>query len=236
MMGHSEPLTYLDILVRISSEHPHNQRVVDYCFELSSLHADFFWMLEWLETSYGLTLDMDPPESGLGLIRKKFLITRTEDDFSFRLYAYQEKVYQLINLVCNIGLNERDPKQRENILNWLENNEPPLREELRFFKDNIIIRDMIDRRQSLTHRLSKYDLQILGRTERFLEWLSWDPALDTLAEKDATDVAVSSFNIDNLYQKSRQKLEEVERDISAFGHALCAEILSILSHRDLLKN
>ena len=191
-------------------------------------------MLEWLETSYGLTFDMDSPESGLGLIRKKFLITRTEDDFSFRLYAYQEKAYQLINLVCNIGLNERDPKQRGNILNWLENNEPPLREELRFFKDNIVIREMIGRRQALTHRLSKYDLQILGRTERFLEWLSWDPDLDTLAEKDPTDVALSSFNIDDLYHRTRKKLEGVERDLSTFGHALCGRILEILVRRRLL--
>lgn len=230
-----EQLTYLDLLVKVCSRHPNYGSVVDYCFELSALHMEFFWILDWLEKSYGYISDMEPPESALGLIHKKFLVAHAEDDFCFRLYAYQEKVYQLLNAVFNIGLSERDQMHRDNIRNWLGTNEPGLLQRLKYFKEHSVIRGMIEQRQALTHRLSKHDIQILGQTLRYFEWLSWDPDLDILAEKDQVDVALDSFRVDDLYTRTKTKLEAVERDLSGFAHALCGDVLNSLSRRGLLK-
>lgn len=228
-------LTYLDLLAKVPSRHPCYQSVTDYCFELSALHMEFFWILDWLEKSYGYTSDMEPPESALGLIQKKFLVAHAEDDFCFRLYAYQEKVYQLLNAAFNIGLSEWDQKQREKIRKRLEMKEPGLFQRLRYFKEHGVIREMIERRHSVTHRVFRHNIQFLSQIPRYIEWLSWEPGLDILAEKDEIDVALATFRIDDLYAYTKMKLETVERDLSAFAHEMCGDVLKSLGRRGLLK-
>jgi len=231
---------YPTLAIKISSDHPRYDKVVDYCFELASLHLDLEWTLDWLGRSYGLISDREPPESQLGLILKKHLIAHTEDDYRFRLYAYQQKVYQLTNAVFPIGEGERSDELRIKVSFWVDENEKKLATRLKFFYEPNTIREMIKDRSALTHRLRPTDFKMLSGIERFFDWVRWDPEMDELANRDVmdvADVAKDTFVIDDHYQKVTKKLEQIQRELSDFGDAFCSDILNsdYLARKDLLR-
>jgi len=225
------------LALKISSEHPQYGTVIDYCFELTSLHMDLFWTQDSLERFYEYTSDMESPDSPLGLILKKHLIAHTEDDFRFRLYAYQQKVYQLINAVFAIGENEENPKLPEGVSCWVGENEKDVSTRLRFFYENKLIRDMIKQRRALTHRLRPEEMKILRSIERYFDLVYWDPGMEKLGKRDDADVAISSFVVDDHWQKIKGKLGEILRGLSDFGNGLCSDILNsdYLARRGLLR-
>jgi hypothetical protein len=215
----------IDVLRKIDATV--DDRTEAYAVELSCLLEELRWILDTFELFYDDIKIFNPSDSALALIRKKFWIARTDDDFCYRVYDYREKRFQFLNVALSVGLNEHEEKMRAKILDWLSQNDASrLVEQLDFFRKNNAVRRALTRRAALTHRRAIPDIDDLGRSQRFTEWLQWDSEGDLLEGKDSTDIGILSLYVDEHFKKTRDRLYDIHSDLNAFSNELASEILT----------
>jgi hypothetical protein len=88
---------------------------------------------------------------------------------------------------------------------------------------------MIGRKAALAHRLSIRDIRELSQTHRYLEWLCWNPDLDRLGERDETDVAISSFQVDEMKSQTYSRLSQVAQTLGRLSQDFCGALNTSLS-------
>src|SRR5438128_1705226 len=70
-----------------------------YCFELDAIHEDLQWILSEMDAA------CDPPTQRPDLMR--ISVIYHVKNYHYRVYAYREKLAQLINAVLQLGLAEK---------------------------------------------------------------------------------------------------------------------------------
>jgi hypothetical protein len=198
-----------------------------YSFELAAAHVDVWFLRQKLLTFLYETIDaLEAPDSATGLVVKKALVIHVEQDICHWLYSYREKVWQLLNVAFEIGLDERSARLRSEVHRWLgAHGERQLLQELESFDRKEVIRSIIDRRHSLTHRLSPIELRTLSREQILGEYLIWDVEADELLGRDASQVAAGTFEVDEYQQRLVGQLEEIEAAVRDFERRLCSELV-----------
>lgn len=220
------------LLMEVFRNCPTTKHALAYAEELSCLHDELHWILDGFELFFPYCADYDPPESALRLIRQKFLVARTDDDFCYRIYDYQEKCYQLLNAALCIGLNEREEKMREKIRTWLaQEGEQRILDRLQFFQTHEAIRQMLLRRAALTHRRAIPDVEELGRSQRLRDWLRWNPDTDLFEGKDEADVAMMTFVVEEHFRRVYERLCDIKENLSEFANGLADDILAAFLQR-----
>lgn len=207
--------------------------MADYCFELSALEMDFRFIGErLLGQYYDMAEDFEEWGSPEELLLKKFLVTHAQEDACYRLYAYQEKAFQLVNAALAVGCSEEDRELRDKIRGWLrENRERQILERFTAFSRDTTVREMIDLRHGYAHRLSWRDVKGLSGPRRLLEWLDWEPGMDQLLDLDRIDMVSASMDVDAYRQELVGKLQRIEGAIEAFEAGLCRDLEEALEKR-----
>ena len=119
-----------------------------YCFELDAIHEDLRWILSEMDTA------CDPLTQRPDLMR--VAVVYHVQNYHYRVYAYREKLAQLINAVLALGLLEKREVNAERILDKLRCHEDPVYRPtydlLRGLMNDRQIRAVVDRRTLFTHR------------------------------------------------------------------------------------
>jgi hypothetical protein len=119
-----------------------------YCFELDAIHEDLQWILSEMDAA------CDPPTHRPDLMR--ISVIYHVQNYHYRVYAYLEKLAQLINAVLELGLAEERQVNPRRVLEKLGRHKDPacrpIHDLLRGLMKDPQIRAIVDRRILLTHR------------------------------------------------------------------------------------
>ena len=119
-----------------------------YCFELDAIHEDLRWILSEMDAASDLSTQR--PD-----LMRVAVIYHVQN-YHYRVYAYREKLAQLINAVLELGLAEKRGVNAERVLDRLRCHEDPayrpIYDLLRGLMNDPQIRDVVDRRTLFTHR------------------------------------------------------------------------------------
>lgn len=221
--------------------------------ELASYAAELDWIEEelWriredlLGHYYEVTSRDEEPESARGLVLKKFLVVLADEDVCSRLYAYEEKLYQLLRLLLRLAFSidardDRPLKRRVSV--GLEQQEGRIASTLTRFSSQdsteaSLIRDALEQRKRFQHRLAPTppEFAILGRGYRLFESVQLDWMEGTLPGKDAADIAKMTFEIDHRCDEVREWIEHILNDLAEFGTALRGDVCEAMVRRGLMK-
>jgi hypothetical protein len=119
-----------------------------YCFELDAIHEDLDWILSEMSTA------CDSPTERPDLMR--VAVVYHVQNYHYRVYAYREKLAQLINAVLALGLAEKREVNAERVLDKLRCHDNPaygsIHDLLCGLMNDSRIRAVVGRRTLLTHR------------------------------------------------------------------------------------
>jgi hypothetical protein len=104
-MGKLEELGWIGLALGAQRVgHARGEKLASYAAELDWIEEEI-WRIrqDLLERYYEVTSGHEEPESARGLVLKKFLVALADEDVCSRLYAYGEKLYQLLNMAFLIG-------------------------------------------------------------------------------------------------------------------------------------
>lgn len=107
------PTNYVSLINALAQrggfvDSPLADRTIAYCGELANLRIDFERMDDLLFGWWWMVDGFEESDSARALMRKKFLVTYTEDNIVLRVHAYRERVFQLTNAVLSLGIPEKE--------------------------------------------------------------------------------------------------------------------------------
>ncbi|PYN28234.1 MAG: hypothetical protein DMD99_00255 [Candidatus Rokuibacteriota bacterium] len=147
-----------------------------YCFELDAIHEDLRWILSEMSTA------CDSPTERPDLMR--VAVVYHLQNYHYRVYAYREKLAQLINAVLALGLAEKREVNAERVLDKLRYHDNaayrPIHDLLCGLMNDPRVRAFVDRRTLLTHRAlleyrsGKNSWQIITAEKRAQEYFDAD--------------------------------------------------------------
>lgn len=176
----------------------HRKELVSYCMELDFWHEDLDFLLFEMDTSVRYF-----HQDRLDL--KRLAVIYHTDNFYFRLHAYREKVFKLLNVFLGLEIPDRDPMFNDKVINELTSK--GLGELTRLLRDlssdpklsnDPIWSKAIGRRNPFAHRLAKRDLG-LRSDERIYDHI-YDRSDSEKKDK------ITDLNLTHIY-----KLEEFGR-------------------------
>ena len=119
-----------------------------YCFELDAIHENLRWILSEMDAVYD-SLAQQPDLMRVSVIYHV-------ENYHYRVYAYREKLAQLVNAVLDLGLAEKCEVNAERVLDALRCREDatyrPIYDLLRALLNDRGITEVVERRTLFTHR------------------------------------------------------------------------------------
>lgn len=229
---------YISLLASVdSTRHPDWETLGNYCFELEALAMDLGNIgTRLLGQYYDVTDAFEDQGSEEELRIKKFLVTHVFEDTCYRLYAYQEKAFQLVNAALAAGVSEQDRQLRDNVRGWLQQNvELTVLERLDSLLKNKTIREMVGHRHGFSHRLSPHELRSLSGPRRLIEDLLWEQGTAQLPQPDGWDMLSASLDVGDYRERLRQRLDDACQVLEAFEAGLCRDLAEALARRGWLR-
>lgn len=167
--------------------------LVSYCMELDFWHEDLDFLLFEMDTSVRY-FHQDRLD-----LKRRAVIYHT-DNFYFRLHAYREKVFRLLNVFLGLEIPDRDPMFNDKLISELASKGlGELKSLLSDLSNDPMWSEFIVRRNRFAHRLAKRDLGILRSDERMYDLL-YDRSDSEKKDK------ITDLNLYHIY-----KLEEFGR-------------------------
>jgi hypothetical protein len=187
------------------------EEFIDYCVELDCWHEELEFAAGELETAMESTYTSEMFEEDAPHYRRLALIYHS-DNVDHRIYAYREKVFQLVNLSLGVVSSSIKPDEFKRavrnalrtaehgrILRLLDTLEDPRRTKS--------VADALKRRRQLIHALAirlPKSLQARRRIEEFVMEPSQVEAVQQLA------------NLEALIKEGREEIELVCKTLAAF--------------------
>jgi len=125
-----------------------NDLLTEYCLECDAMHEDLDFLL------YEMDLSVTRPHE-TALDDRRMALLYHMDNFTLRIAAYREKVFQLVNQVLGLGVDPEDRRLRERVHHLLRERGWPSIDDLllRFDRDSTIA-TIVEQRHALLHRIA----------------------------------------------------------------------------------
>lgn len=227
-------LTFLDALAQKVdfSGSPTADRIIAYCGELANLRIDFERMDDLLFAWWWMIDGFEESDSARGLMRKKFLVTYTEDNAVVRVHAYHERVFQLTNAVLTPAISEH----KVNIIdvvtqNLRENRHLSLLRHLEILTVNKppAIRAALERRNEFVHRIPTREWRSLASWAQLQEWLDFDDDTEVFRSKDPPHVQLEADNLKRKWGWVIDFLKALMGELDDFKERFCALLYAAYS-------
>lgn len=141
------------------------KELLSYCMELDFWHEDLDFIPYEMDTSVRY-FHQDR------LDQKRLAINYHTDNFYFRIHAYREKIFKLVNIFVGLGIPDRPHEVNFNDRVLDELGRQDLSEIKRLLSDlfsDPLLSEAIRRRNAFAHRLAKRDCGILKPDERIYD-------------------------------------------------------------------
>lgn len=176
------------------------EAVVAYCEELDCLHDDLRFILEEMDQSVG-TLYADHLEL------KRLALVYHIDNFYFRIHAYREKLFRLVNHFLSLRVNDGG-RFNQRIIGALRGRGlHALMQLLRRFDRDRVLREAIDLRHLLVHAIARREWPTVT-TGRRLD--------DRMLAKSEIYVLDRVTDLDRLYETRQRRLGRILSRLEQF--------------------
>jgi hypothetical protein len=154
----------------------------------------------------------------------------TTEDLCYRLYAYQEKVFQLVNAALQLGHGQAEMQLRGKVLGSLrKQGHSSVTARLAQLETNPMMQTLLEHRKALTHRLMEHELGALSGMRRILDEQYEDDDVETHMERDRWDLLAESMDINAYRERLVQEFDDVWDALDKFERSLCKELIMLLS-------
>ena len=227
------PTSYLSLLHALIEKgefaaSPLADRIVAYSGELANLRIDFERMKELHVGWWDMVHGFEEPDSARGLMRKKFLVTYTEDNAVIRIHAYRERVFQLTNAVLALGIPERNLKEKLSFTTLVtqalrERGQVALLRHLESFtvEKPPAIKDSLERRNEFIHRIPTREWETLTSWAQLHDWLDYDRDKESFQTKEPTDVQLEADNLKRRWKWVDGFLDSLIEELDIFEESFC---------------
>lgn len=223
------PTTYLSLLHALVQKgefaaSPLANRIVAYSGELANLRIDFERMKD-LHAGWWYMVDgFEEPDSAHALIRKKFLVTYTEDNTVIRVHAYRERVFQLTNAVLALGISEEKVNINDLVTQALrQTGQLALLRHLESLtvRKSPVIKECLDRRNDFVHRIPTREWRTLSGWAQLQDWLDFDWDKETFQTKEPADVQLEADNLKRRWNWVNGFLDSLIGELDVFEEGFC---------------
>lgn len=134
------------------------------------------------------------------------------DNFALRIFAYREKIFQLVNRALRLGVDARDPELRSKVASFLA--EPRLESvkgSLLTLENDPEVKRILRERNALVHRIAHRESETLKPRRR---------AEDSLNPPDPIDKIDRLTYIEHLHETAQEKFGRICRVLADFRRNL----------------
>lgn len=189
-----------------------------------------------LEQYWNVADSWESPGTPDELRIKKFVLVLAFEDLCYRLYAYREKVFQLVNAALQLGHDQTEMQVRGKVLESLRRQgHSALLARLAQLDTNPMMRDLLARRNALTHRLMEHELGALSGFRRIGDDQYEEDDVETHFERDRWDLLAESMDVSAYRERLVRQFDDVWDALDELERGLCQELIMLLSRRGLAR-
>jgi len=208
-----------------------------YCIELLTIKMDVEHIRRRLLGQYwDVASTFEEPGTLEELRIKKFIATLAFEDMCYRLYAYQEKVFQFVNAALLLGYSQEDRDLREKVRSALQaRGEQSILNQLDLLSKEPRIKTFIRRRHEFAHRLAEHQLRALSGLRRLVDDQYDEDDIEAQLDRDRWDLLSESMDVDAYRDSLVREFDDVMETLDRFEPELCRKLMGGLSRRELLR-
>lgn len=197
-----------------SPDTPGDDLLTEYCLECDAMHEDLDFLLYEMDLSVTRLHETALDDRRMALLYHM-------DNFTLRIAAYREKVFQLVNQALGFGVDPTDRRLRDRVYHLLREHGWTSIDDLllRLEKDSTIA-TIVDRRHKLLHTLAFRRSETLRARRRAED--SANP-LDPISKIDRLTY------VENLHDRIQRKFGAICRVLAEFRTSLADSLRKVRS-------